>query len=126
MRDALSILELDDVKVQKVFFCGKTIKFGIPNTLLISVNDDDVMRNRFYSDMRGGIASGGSYVGGPYMSWSDCPIQNRYWYNVITSATFNFHSLSKVIDERWEYRTLETMVDIYKDMIKVHNLAVFL
>jgi len=127
--EACRIQEICEVEIMRVFYCGKNSKWGIPNTLLIIVNDKDVKNNRFYSEMsepRGGSSS--AYLE-RYVTrnpWNASNRKYQFTYRFFTDKFFNSSTIENIIDDRWQFQNLNEIVDISKDITKIYSLKVFL
>jgi len=123
--ETISILELDGTSILKVFYCGRYRKWNLPNTLLIIVDKNKIIDNRFYQDITVGGSNGGAYLkkdiaGNP---WDGNNKKYCFHYCVITDDV----SLDNcIIDDNFEYKTYEEMTEISTLMLKINNLRAFL
>lgn len=94
---------LEDVKY--VFYCGKALKFSIPNALLIVVKTDEY--NHYHEEMNTIRGCSGSswiskYIDPNFGVWGGCNKSYHYKYRVITDDVFNRVATYNVIfDDDW-------------------------
>lgn len=129
--ETAKILEFDSFN--KVYFCGTRLKYGIPNCLLIVV--DELPGNRFYDEMinEGGCTGGGYLLNKPGHAYPWMPAYRIYHfhYKVITKAVFDGlkNDWNRIADESWIYSGNMNFIpgiDITDMMLKYNNLRAFL
>jgi hypothetical protein len=123
--EIISIMELEG-GIENIFFCGKSSKWSVPNTLLVVVKDENVKCNRFYEELQSANGNGSAYLSGcPQNPWGQAWKPYQFSYRVITDIVFKGRVLSELISDRWEYRTSETVIDIYDEMMRIYRISAF-
>lgn len=127
--ETMQILNLNSFN--KIFYCGSRLKYNIPNTLLIIVDDD--VDNIYFNEInceegaRGSAYLNKSRIGSPW------DIQNRkftFHYKVISQLIYDRlnNDWNKLADESWIYLgNMEYIpgIDITDSMQRYYQLKCF-
>jgi hypothetical protein len=108
LSEITNILEFD--KIIKAFYCGKRIKWGIPNCFLVVIEED--RNNRFFEEMscEGGSTGSGYLIDkktgkclGGNLPWGHDNRKNAFHYKVITDIVYDQlkNDWSKLNDDSW-------------------------